>query len=66
MENGDIELGKVDTGLNAADMLTKNVEVKEKLACNLWGWLKVARKLTSIIYSLGIYCKEGDCDVRLK
>ena len=46
MENGDIDFGKVDTGLNVADTLTKNVRVKVlKLACNFWGWLKVARKL---------------------
>ena len=42
VEEGLIELGKVDTGLNAADMLTKNVGV---------GVLKVCKGLVGMIES---------------
>ena len=42
VEEGLIELGKVDTGLNAADMLTKNVGV---------GVLKVCKGLIGMIES---------------
>ena len=42
VEEGLIELGKVDTGLNAADMFTKNVGV---------GVLKVCKGLVGMIES---------------
>ena len=42
VENGIIELGKVDTGLNAADMMTKNVGV---------GVLKICKGLVGMVSS---------------
>ena len=45
---GSIELCKVDTGLNAADMFTKNVGVGVLKFVRAWQrWLKVARNVSS-------------------
>ena len=47
VEEGLIELGKVDTGLNAADMLAKNVGVGVMKVCKgLVGMIESGKKLS--------------------
>ena len=58
---GLIELGKVDTGLNAADMLTKNVGVGVLKVCKgLVGMIESVLKLSMDIDGC---CREGGCEV---